>query len=149
MQWRKCPASVHSTNATWQTSFGLTQRHCSIFSAVNDSPHREDLFSGRFLKGHWVICCALVLQAPSGEVLEAVGKLGLEGVVGKRINSTYESGERSGAWIKHRTNREQEFVTGGYVGAHGFDALLVRRLREETAHLRGQGEERLRAANSG
>ena len=53
-------------------------------------------------------------------------KLGLEGVVGKRIDSIYEPGERSGAWIKHRTNREQEFVIGGYIpGAHGFDALLV------------------------
>ena len=67
-----------------------------------------------------------LLRAPSGQVLEAVRKLGLEGVVGKRIGSTYEPGERSGAWIKHRTNREQEFVIGGYIpGAHGFDALLV------------------------
>ena len=53
-------------------------------------------------------------------------KLGLEGVVGKRIGSTYEPGERSGAWIKLRTNREQEFVIGGYIpGSHGFDALLL------------------------
>jgi ATP-dependent DNA ligase len=67
-----------------------------------------------------------LLRASSGQVLEAVRKLGLEGVVGKRIDSIYEPGERSGAWIKHRTNREQEFVIGGYIpGAHGFDALLV------------------------
>ena len=67
-----------------------------------------------------------LLRTPSGQVLEAVRKLGLEGVVGKRIDSTYEPGERSGAWVKHRTNREQEFVIGGYIpGAHGFDALLV------------------------
>ena len=66
------------------------------------------------------------LLAPSGQVLEAVRKLGLEGVVGKRIGSTYEPGERSGAWIKLRTNREQDFVIGGYIpGSHGFDALLV------------------------
>ena len=53
-------------------------------------------------------------------------KLGLECVVGKRIDSVYEAGERSGAWIKHRTNMEQEFVIGGYVpGGRGFDALLV------------------------
>jgi ATP-dependent DNA ligase len=46
--------------------------------------------------------------------------------VGKRINSLYEPGERSGNWIKQRTNREQEFVIGGYIpGAQGFDALLV------------------------
>ena len=67
-----------------------------------------------------------LLQAPSGQVLEAVRKLGLEGVVGKRIDSIYEPGERSGAWIKLRANLEQEFVIGGYVpGARGFDALLV------------------------
>jgi hypothetical protein len=34
LQCLRCPASVHSTNCTWQTSFGVTQRHCSIFSAV-------------------------------------------------------------------------------------------------------------------
>ena len=28
-------------------------------------------------------------------------------VVGKRIDSTYEPGKRSGAWIKHRTNRSR------------------------------------------
>ena len=56
-----------------------------------------------------------LLQAPSGEVLEAVRKLGLEGVVGKRIDSIYEPGKRSGAWIKLRTNLEQEFVIGGYI----------------------------------
>ena len=67
-----------------------------------------------------------LLRAPSGEILEAVRKLGLEGVVGKRIDSIYEPGERSGAWIKLRANLEQEFVIGGYVpGARGFDALLV------------------------
>jgi ATP dependent DNA ligase C terminal region len=35
-------------------------------------------------------------------------------------------GERSGAWIKLRANRCQDFVIGGYIpGSHGFDALLV------------------------
>ena len=56
VQWRKCPASIHSTNATWQTSFGLVHRHWSIFSAVSDSPHRDALFSGRFLNGHCGVC---------------------------------------------------------------------------------------------
>jgi hypothetical protein len=50
----------------------------------------------------------------------------LEGVVAKRTDSVYEPGECSGAWIKHRRNKEQEFVVGGYIpGSHGFDALLV------------------------
>jgi bifunctional non-homologous end joining protein LigD len=67
-----------------------------------------------------------LLEAAPAEVVEAVQKLGLEGVVGKRRGSRYEPGERSGAWIKHRTDRQQEFVIGGYVpGARGFDSLLV------------------------
>ena len=53
-----------------------------------------------------------LLDAPSDQILEAVRKLGLEGVVGKRIDSLYEPGERSGAWIKLRANMEQEFVIG-------------------------------------
>jgi bifunctional non-homologous end joining protein LigD len=67
-----------------------------------------------------------LLQAPVGQILETVRKLGLEGIVGKRIDSAYEPGERSGAWIKFRANMEQEFIIGGYIpGARGFDALLV------------------------
>ena len=53
-------------------------------------------------------------------------KLGLEGVVGKRIDSIYEPGERSGAWIKHRTNlRAGVRHWRLHPGARGFDALLV------------------------
>jgi ATP-dependent DNA ligase len=40
-------------------------------------------------------------------ILEAVRKLGLEGVVGKQIDSTYEPGERSGAWIKLRASTDK------------------------------------------
>ena len=67
-----------------------------------------------------------LLRGTTWQIVEAVRKLGLEGIVGKQIDSVYEPGERSGAWIKLRTNMEQEFVIGGYIpGARGFDALLV------------------------
>jgi ATP-dependent DNA ligase len=50
---------------------------------------------------------------------------GLEGLVAKRLDSRYEPGLRSGAWMKMRINRGQEFVIGGYtVGATPFDALI-------------------------
>jgi ATP-dependent DNA ligase len=54
-----------------------------------------------------------LLRTSSGQILEAVRKLDLEGVVGKRLDSRYEPGERSGAWIKLRVNLEQEFVIDG------------------------------------
>ncbi len=50
----------------------------------------------------------------------------LLGVVGKRKDSVYEPGTRSGSRIKHRLNRGQEFVIGGYTpGLHGLDAIIV------------------------
>ena len=59
-------------------------------------------------------------------LLSAVREQGLEGIIGKRKDSLYQPGKRSGAWIKYRVNRGQEFVIGGYFpGPHGFDSLIV------------------------
>jgi bifunctional non-homologous end joining protein LigD len=61
------------------------------------------------------------------ELIHAVRVHGLEGLVAKRRDSRYESGERSGAWSKMRVNRGQEFVIGGYtVGGRTFDAGIRR-----------------------
>jgi bifunctional non-homologous end joining protein LigD len=60
------------------------------------------------------------------DLLAAVREQGLEGIIGKRKDSVYQPGKRSGAWIKYRVNRGQEFVIGGYFpGPHGFDSLIV------------------------
>jgi len=41
------------------------------------------------------------------------------------IHSRYESGQRSGAWLKMRVNKGQEFVIAGYTpNARNFDALI-------------------------
>jgi ATP-dependent DNA ligase len=59
-------------------------------------------------------------------MLAGVRKQQLEGVVAKRKDSLYESGKRTGSWIKYRVNRSQEFVIGGYIpGPHGFDSIIV------------------------
>ena len=43
----------------------------------------------------------------------------------KRLDSRYEPGQRSGAWLKVRVNQGQEFVIGGYTpGTGSFDALI-------------------------
>ena len=44
------------------------------------------------------------IEAGASEVLAAVREQQLEGIVGKRRDSNYEPGKRSGAWIKHRVN---------------------------------------------
>jgi ATP-dependent DNA ligase len=45
--------------------------------------------------------------------------------IAKRKDSIYEAGKRTGAWLKYRINRGQEFVIGGYTPDHPFDALIV------------------------
>jgi ATP-dependent DNA ligase len=44
-------------------------------------------------------------------------EFGFEGIVAKRKDSVYESGKRTGTWVKYKVNRGQEFVIGGYTRA--------------------------------
>ena len=65
------------------------------------------------------------LPGSIADLVQAVKGQGLEGLVAKRRDSRYESGERSGAWRKMRVNRGQEFVIGGYtLGGGTFDSLI-------------------------
>jgi bifunctional non-homologous end joining protein LigD len=63
------------------------------------------------------------------ELLERARSLGLEGLIAKRSGSRYESGKRTGAWVKIKLCQEQEFVIGGFTDPDGarkhFGALLV------------------------
>jgi len=52
-------------------------------------------------------------------MLEAAAELHLEGVIAKRLNSFYEPGRRSGAWIKTKLVLSQEFVVGGWTTFKG------------------------------
>jgi DNA ligase D-like protein (predicted ligase) len=65
------------------------------------------------------------LDAELPVLVQSVKVYGFEGLVAKRGSSLYESGLRSGAWMKMRVNRGQEFVIGGYTrGTKTFDALV-------------------------
>jgi DNA ligase D-like protein (predicted ligase) len=66
------------------------------------------------------------VEASAADMLDAVRQQGLEGIIGKRKDSFYEPGKRSGAWIKYRVNRGQELVIGGFLpGNHGLDSIIV------------------------
>jgi bifunctional non-homologous end joining protein LigD len=63
-------------------------------------------------------------------LLEASRRQGLEGVVAKRLGSSYEPGKRSSAWLKVKNVRTQEVVIGGWLPGKGrregqIGALLV------------------------
>ncbi len=48
------------------------------------------------------------------EMLEFTRQRGLEGVIGKRLDSRYEAGRRTGAWIKVKNTQRVRLVIGGY-----------------------------------
>jgi bifunctional non-homologous end joining protein LigD len=51
--------------------------------------------------------------------LEVTAEHGLEGVVAKRLDSTYRPGERSGSWLKIKNWGRQELVIGGWLPGRG------------------------------
>jgi ATP-dependent DNA ligase len=72
------------------------------------------------------------VEASAPDMLHAVREQRLEGIIGKRRDSVYEPGKRSGAWIKYRVNRGQELVIGGYIpGSHGLDSMIVGYYKED------------------
>ncbi len=76
----------------------------------------------------WQVPGAHVGDGPA--VLEATARRGLEGVVAKRLASTYQPGRRSKAWVKVKHEQRQELLVGGWrpgMGARSgrVGALLV------------------------
>jgi bifunctional non-homologous end joining protein LigD len=60
------------------------------------------------------------VQRGAGQrLLQATREQGLEGVVAKRLDSRYEPGRRTGAWIKIKHVRRQELVIGGWLPGEG------------------------------
>ncbi|HUF84832.1 MAG TPA: non-homologous end-joining DNA ligase [Acidimicrobiia bacterium] len=108
------------------------------------------IFDVLWLDGHWTTDLAydqrrrlleqLALDGPSWQtpayyrdgpaLREATREAGLEGVVAKRLDSTYSRGVRSKSWLKIKNHRRQEFVVGGWLPGQGnregrIGALLI------------------------
>ncbi len=58
-------------------------------------------------------------------LLDATRQQGLEGVVAKRLDSRYESGRRTGAWLKIKNTLRQELVIGGWLPGEGRRAQRI------------------------
>jgi len=65
------------------------------------------------------------LESDGLAVLEAATKMGLEGIISKRLDAPYKSG-RHGSWTKSKLRGGQEVVVGGWTEEDGrFRSLLV------------------------
>lgn len=66
---------------------------------------------------YWSTPAALV--GHGAQALQATREHGLEGLVCKRLDSVYEPGVRSRAWIKIRNMRTEDVVVGGWLPGKG------------------------------
>lgn len=64
-------------------------------------------------------------EGDGAALLAATAEQGLEGVVAKRLDSPYEPGRRSGAWIKVKNHGAQDVVIGGFTRGEGARAASL------------------------
>ena len=86
---------------------------------------RRQLLTEALRKVEYPVIQSTPFDVKPAELIRAAKELQFEGVIAKRKGSLYEPGRRSGAWVKYKLNRSQEFVIGGYTAGNPFDALIV------------------------
>ncbi len=117
-------------DAKGRISFNLMQHHRSQASAIRFYAFDILTFSGRNMlqesllkrrnaltealwpirKASSVVDVSQTVAASGADMIHAATAIGLEGVVAKRKDSFYESGKRSGAWVKYKINKGQVVV---------------------------------------
>ncbi|MEA2177943.1 MAG: bifunctional non-ous end joining protein LigD, partial [Solirubrobacteraceae bacterium] len=103
---------------------------------------RRELLDRLDLKGtNWQVPDHVVGNGT--DLQEATRAQGLEGIVAKRLDSTYEPGRRSAAWLKIKNVQRTEVVVCGWMPGEGrrrerIGALLVA-VEGEDGHLRYAG----------
>jgi bifunctional non-homologous end joining protein LigD len=105
------------------TSFNLLQHHRSQASALRY--YLFDLLSDRGKR--WLdvpladrraalslkirrslrhpLAISETIEAPTAKLIQSAKALGLEGIIAKRLDSLYEPGRRSNAWVKHKSTK--------------------------------------------
>jgi bifunctional non-homologous end joining protein LigD len=121
-----------------------TRMHLASDSAVKrrmrDTPVTYVVFDLLYLDGHSTLPLPyedrrsllerLELQGPAwrtpayhrgegGALLDATRELGIEGIMAKRLDSSYEPGRRSSGWIKVKNVSTQDVVIGGWTPGEG------------------------------
>ncbi|MFP5311535.1 MAG: non-homologous end-joining DNA ligase, partial [Actinomycetes bacterium] len=86
---------------------------------------RRQRLEGFFSPSGCPVDLSAVLDAPVELLLESAHELGLEGVMAKRTDSRYVSGQRTRTWIKLKTEQTQEVVVGGWRPGKGGRADTV------------------------
>ena len=143
---------VCALNAEGRSSFQLLQNTAEVpqpvvyyvFDLLFDGSHdwRRRPLMERKTRLEAILLSAVDPIRPStfftenpGEVLDKMRQAGAEGSIAKLKNSVYETGRRSGAWVKIKFHKGQEFVIAGYTlprkSRQYFGALILGYYRDK------------------
>jgi signal transduction histidine kinase len=90
---------------------------------------RRELLARLDLSGSRVVVPPSFAGVDADAVIETARRYGLDGIMAKRLESTYQVGRRSRSWIESAVRRHQDVVVGGWVPARDradtVGALLV------------------------
>jgi bifunctional non-homologous end joining protein LigD len=138
----KRAAQLARTDPVWYVVFDVL--HLNGRSLL-DEPYtnRREILERLTVAGpNWQITSAHVGEGKA--MLETARREVLEGLVAKRLDSKYEPGRRSPAWLKIKTVLRQEFVIGGWVpertGLAGRVGALLIGYHDTTGALRYAGK---------
>jgi len=93
-------------------SLPLEQRKARLEALLGGEDHGQIRYTEHF-------------RVPGQQVLDSACKMGLEGIISKRLGEPYKSG-RAGQWMKTKCRGGQEVVIGGWSDTDGkFRSLLV------------------------
>jgi bifunctional non-homologous end joining protein LigD len=110
--------------------FGQTSAGRLLFVAFDVLTVGADVVVARRWEARRALLVDLALEGPAwcitpsypGEgatLFEVTRAPGIEGVVAKRLDSTYEPGVRTRHWLKVKNHLSQDFVVGGYLPGEG------------------------------
>lgn len=122
---------VCALNEEGRSSFQLLQNSADtkqpvvyyVFDAVSDGAEdlrklplteRKERLEGILLKAADPIRPSPFFTDDPQQVLDKMRAAGAEGTIAKRKDSVYDTGHRSGAWVKIKFHKGQEFVIAGY-----------------------------------
>ncbi|MBK9982240.1 MAG: DNA ligase D [Saprospiraceae bacterium] len=90
---------------------------------------RRNILMQLIPSGHSIIRMSDAFESKASDLLKAVRKMGLEGIMAKKKDSLYYPGARTKGWLKMKSNKRHEVVIGGFTQNEGsiktFSSLLV------------------------
>lgn len=91
---------------------------------------------------HEIIKLGFSVTGRGKEFFASAQKMGLEGIIAKKLSSTYKPGERTKDWLKIKAQRRQEVVIAGFTRNEGspklFSSLLLGVYKKGKLHYAGK-----------